>query len=134
MKKRILILLLLSALLTLAACAPKTPPTVESYAREHWAQYAPFVYEQSENALTMTMHSTMDYTAACTSGATVYEGALSPESHLETLRMISLEIANACGLKSLTVTMQCVSPGGQTIFTVSSDGSVWCCWNAEGVE
>ena len=28
----------------------------------------------------------------------------------------------------LTVTLQCLSSDGSTIFTVSSDGSVWSCW------
>ena len=114
MKKRIPIILLLAALLLLAACGAKTPASVESYAQEHWAQYAPFSYDE-----------------ACRAGGSVYEGDLSPESHLDTLRMISLEIASACGLKNLTVTLQCVSSDGQAIFTAASDGTVRRCWDTE---
>ena len=131
MKKRIPIILLLAALLLLAACGAKTPASVESYAQEHWAQYAPFSYDESKNTLTMTLSSTMAYGAACRAGGSVYEGDLSPESHLDTLRMISLEIASACGLKNLTVTLQWVSSDGQAIFTAASDGTVWRCWDTE---
>ena len=65
MKKRIPIILLLAVLLLLAACGAKTPASVESYAQEHWAQYAPFSYDESKNTLTMTLSSTMAYDAAC---------------------------------------------------------------------
>lgn len=130
MKKRFGLILIGCALLLLAACGAKTP-SVEAYAQEHWAQYAPFTYEEENLALTLTMKSNMTYAAACVSGGSVYEGDLSPESHLDTLRMISLEIANACKLPHLSLTLQCVSSDGQPIFTVASDGAVWRCWGAE---
>ena len=77
----------------------------------------------------MTMHSTMDYETACARGGSVYSGELAPESYLDTVRIVALEIASACDLQKLNVTMQCISSDEKTVFTVSSDGAVWCCWD-----
>ncbi len=130
MKKRILLCLFLTAVLLLSACgaSEKETPGVEAYAQEHWGQYAPLQYDESSGVLTLSMHSTMSYSSACEAGASVYEGQLAPDTYLDTVRIIALEIAGACGIQHLTVTLQCLSSDGSTIFTVSSDGSVWSCW------
>lgn len=127
MKKRLLLCLLLCAVFLLPACGGKQKaPQVEVYVQEHWAQYAPFAYKNG--VLTLTMRSTMRYDSACKLGGSVYEGELSPESYLDTVRIIALEIASACELPELTVTLQCLSADEQIIFSVCSDGSIETCW------
>lgn len=127
MKKRLLLCLFLCAVLLLTACGSKQEtPLVESYVQEHWAQYAPFSYDNG--ALTLTMHSTMRYDSACKLGGSVYEDELAPESYLDTVRIIALEISSACELTELIVTLQCLSADDQVIFSVCSDGSVDTCW------
>ena len=128
MTKKLLPLLLI-ALLPLCGCSKSAPPEAASYAQEHWAQYAPFLYDPAETQLFMTMHSTMDYETACARGGSVYSGELAPESYLDTVRIVALEIASACDLQKLNVTMQCISSDEKTVFSVSSDGAVWCCWD-----
>ena len=67
MKKRLLLCLLLCAVFLLPACGGKQKaPQVEVYVQEHWAQYAPFAYENG--VLTLTMRSTMRYDSACKLG------------------------------------------------------------------
>lgn len=126
MTKRLLPLLLIALLL--CSCGKSTPPEVTAYAQEHWAQYAPFLYDSEEALLTMTMRTAMDYETACERGGSVYSGELAPESYLDTVRIVAMQLADACELQTLTVTMQCVSSDEMTVFTVSTDGTVWCCW------
>lgn len=70
----------------------------------------------------------MTYASAQKFGGEVYKDDLSLESYLDIVGVISYDVRSACGLQELTVTLEGVSSDGQTIYTVSSDGTITSCW------
>ena len=128
MLKRIAMLLL--ALLLLAGCTASEPddvPDVTAYVGENWSDLTPCTYDG--DTLTMTLHSALSYDSACAHGESVYSGELSLIGYLENVQMIALEIATACELESLNVTLNALSSDGKIIFTVKSSGDFWTCWS-----
>ncbi len=127
MKKFLWILLLLPLLLI--GCGGDEDHAVLSYAEENWAQFAPFEYDESSQHLIISQQSVLSYDDACSYGENVYSDDLAPESYLPAVRMVRLEIAQACDTPDLSVSLQCLSTDGEEIFTVSSDGTINTCWN-----
>ena len=110
----------------LCACGAKDEPraSVESVVQENWPQFSDAEYDETAGTLRLTQESTMTYASAQKFGGEVYKDDLS----LESVGVISYDVRSACGLQELTVTLEGVSSDGQTIYTVSSDGTITSCW------
>lgn len=126
MKKILWLLLLLPVLF--CACGSEDDSPVVAYAKENWSQFAPFVYQEESNHLTISQSSTLSYEDACLYGKNVYSEDLAPETYLPAVRMVRLEIGTACETPDLSVTLQCLSTDGEVIFSVSNDGEISTCW------
>lgn len=114
----------------LCACGAKDEPraSVESVVQENWPQFFNAEYDETAGTLRLTQESTMTYASAQKFGGEVYKDDLSLESYLDIVGVISYDVRSACGLQKLTVTLEGVSSDGQTIYTVSSDGTITSCW------
>ena len=95
---------------------------------ENWPQFSDAEYDETAGTLRLTQESTMTYASAQKFGGEVYKDDLSLESYLDIVGVISYDVRSACGLQELTVTLEGVSSDGQTIYTVSSDGTITSCW------
>ena len=102
--------------------------SVESVVQENWPQFSDAEYDETAGTLRLTQESTMTYASAQKFGGEVYKDDLSLESYLDIVGVISYDVRSACGLQELTVTLEGVSSDGQTIYTVSSDGTITSCW------
>lgn len=118
------------AAVLLCACGAKDEPrdSVESVVQENWPQFSDAEYDETAGTLRLTQESTMTYASAQKFGGEVYKDDLSLESYLDIVGVISYDVRSACGLQKLTVTLEGVSSDGQTIYTVSSDGTITSCW------
>ena len=96
--------------------------------QENWPQFSDIDYDEAAGTLRLTQESTMSYASAQKFGGEVYKDDLSLESYLDIVGVISYYVRSACGLQTLTVTLEGVSSDGQTIYTVCSDGTVTSCW------
>ena len=91
------------AAVLLCACGAKDEPraSVESVVQENWPQFSDAEYDETAGTLRLTQESTMTYASAQKFGGEVYKDDLS---------------------------LKGVSSDGQTIYTVSSDGTITSCW------
>lgn len=101
--------------------------SVEEYAAQKLPEFA-HAYDKSTHTLTLTRLSSLSYEDACSIGGKVYVEELAPETYLEQVRSIDLDIAAQCRSGALTVVLCYLSTDGEPIFTVSSEGDIWSCW------
>lgn len=103
------------------------PDSIITYVKENWSGYQP-LYDPATNVLTLSRETAMDYEAACAYGGSVYEGDLAPETFRQNAASIALDVSAHCSEPSLSVTLCYLSSDGKPIFTVSSGGEIWTCW------
>lgn len=106
---------------------------IEAYVNEHWPGYEA-AYDPASNVLTLSRETALSYDAACAYGGSVYEGELAPVTFQQDAASIALDVAAHCGRSSLSVTLCYLSSDGKAIFTVSSGGEVWTCWETVETE
>ena len=100
---------------------------IEAYVEEHWSNYDAS-YHPATHVLTLTQKTTLTYEAACVYGGSVYEGELAPQTYQHDAASIALDVASHCGVSALSVTLCYLSSEEKPIFTVSSGGDIWTCW------
>lgn len=100
---------------------------VEAYAEKHWPNYI-CSFNADDRVLTLSQDTTMSYDNACSYGSSVYTDELAPETYLNQVRSIAIDVIAHCGDSSLNVVLEYVSNDGKPIFSVGSDGSIWTCW------
>lgn len=103
------------------------PESIIAYVKENWPGYEP-LYDPAANILTLSRETAMDYEAACAYGGSVYEGDLAPETFRQSAASIAFDVATNCNEPSLSVKLCYLSSDGKPIFTVSSGGEIWTCW------
>ena len=103
---------------------------IVAYAKEHWSDYDP-VYDPAAGVLTLSKTTAMTYDAACAYGGSVYTDELAPETFQQNAASIAFDVAAHCGAPSLSVTLCYRCTDGQPIFTVSSGGEIWTCWETD---
>lgn len=101
--------------------------SVEEYAAQNLQEFT-HEYDKKTNTVTLTRISSLSYDDACSIGGRVYVDELAPETYLEQVRSIDLDITAQCRSGALTVVLCYLSTDGQPIFTVSSEGDIWTCW------
>ena len=101
--------------------------SVEEYAAQKLPEFVR-EYDRKTNTLTLSRVSTLSYEEACSIGAKVYVDELAPETYLSQARSIDLDITAQCRSGALTVVLCYLSTDGEPIFTVSSEGDIWTCW------
>lgn len=131
MKKRIFPVLMALILLLCVSCGTSQSEgtmSVDSFMQGNWAQFPVYYYDEPAQRLTLTETSVMTYDSALAYGQQIYADELALENYLDTVRMIELDAASSCGLNSLRVILECRSSDGQIIYTISSDGDIYACW------
>lgn len=101
--------------------------SVEEYAAQALPEFV-CDYDRKANTLTLSRTSSLSYDEACSIGAKVYVDELAPETYLIQARSIDLDITAQCRVGALTVVLRYLSTDGEPIFTVSSEGDIWTCW------
>ncbi|MBQ3356747.1 MAG: hypothetical protein IJG45_06505 [Oscillospiraceae bacterium] len=101
---------------------------IEAYVTEQWPGYRA-AYDRASGILTLSKDTPLSYDDACAYGGSVYEGELAPETFQRDVSSIALDVASHCGVSSLTATLCYLSTDEKPIFTVSSSGEIWTCWN-----
>ena len=101
--------------------------SVEEYAAQKLPEFA-WEYDRKTNTLTLSRVSSLSYEDACSIGGKVYVDELAPETYLDQARSIDLDITAQCRSGALTVVLCYLSTDGEPIFTVSSEGDIWTCW------
>ena len=101
--------------------------SVAEYATQKLPEFA-WEYDRKANTLTLSRVSSLSYEEACSIGAKVYVDELAPETYLDQARSIDLDITAQCRSGALTVVLCYLSTDGEPIFTVSSEGNIWTCW------
>lgn len=108
--------------------APVPPSSaVEEYIRTHWPQYG-YSYESASQVLTLSRQTEMDIETARSVGGKVYVDALAPETYLENVSAIAVDVISHCDCPELTVYLMYTSLDGECIFSVSSSGAIYTCW------
>lgn len=100
---------------------------IETYAANHWPDYV-CDYDSDTQILTLSHETTMSYDNACSYGGNVYTDELAPETYLNQVRSIAIDVISHCGNSSVNVILEYESSDGKPIFSVNSDGSIWTCW------
>ena len=100
--------------------------SVQDYAAQKLPEFD-CSYDEAAGALTLSRSASLSYDDACAIGGKVYVDELAPETYLSQVRSISLDVEVQCG-SPVNVVLCYRSTDGNPIFTVSSDGSVWSCW------
>ncbi len=103
---------------------------IVEYTKEHWQDYN-VSYDPAANELTLSKETAMDHEAACAYGGSVYEGKSAPETYLQTVQIIAIDVSAHCDSPGLSATLCYLSSDGKPIFTVSSGGEIWTCWESE---
>lgn len=101
--------------------------SVEEYVAPLWQNFS-CEYDEKTNTLIMTRETSLSYESACTYGGSVYTGELSPESYLTNAVSIAADVSANCAIDGLEVVLRFTATDGAAVFTVSSDGTVWTCW------
>lgn len=102
--------------------------SVEEYVAEHLQNYDAD-YAADTQTLTLYRVSTLTYEEACSFGGSVYADELAPETYLDQVYSISMDMIAQCQTEELTVVLCYTATDGEPIFTVSSAGEVWMCWD-----
>lgn len=103
---------------------------VESYIGTHWPQYG-CLYDEDVQTLLLTKQTEMEIESARKVGNKVYVDELAPETYLENVSAIAVDVISHCNCPKLTVTLSYISVEGESIFSVSSNGTITTCWEAE---
>ena len=110
----------------------ETETTAEQYSVEEYAalKLPEFAreYDRKTNTLTLSRVSALSYEDACSFGGNIYVDELAPETYLDQARSIDLDITAQCRSGALTVVLCYLSTDREPIFTVSSEGDIWTCW------
>lgn len=107
---------------------PAPPATlVENYVKTHWPQYESR-YESSSQTLTLIRQTEMEISTAKQVGDKVYTDALAPETYLENVSAIAVDVISHCNCPELTVILMYTSVENECIFSVSSAGDIFTCW------
>ena len=106
--------------------APPTSP-VEDYVRIHWPQYQ-YRYDSASQILTLIRQTEMEINTAVSVGGKVYVDALAPETYLENVSAIAVDVISHCNCPELTVVLMYSSVEDECIFSVSSNGEIYTCW------
>lgn len=101
--------------------------SVEEYAAQKLPEFER-EYDKTTNTLTLSRTASLSYADACSLGGKVYVDELAPETYLEQVRSIDLDITGQCRCGALTVVLRYLSTDGEPIFSVSSEGDIWTCW------
>ncbi|MGN1306333.1 MAG: hypothetical protein ACI4V3_01535 [Faecousia sp.] len=101
--------------------------SIEEYAAQKLPEFVR-EYDRKTNTLTLSRVSSLSYEDACSIGGKVYVDELAPETYLNQARSIDLDITAQCRSGALTVVLCYLSTDGEPIFTVSSEGNIWTCW------
>lgn len=104
---------------------------VEDYVRSHWPQYG-CAYDGKTQTLLLTKQTEMEISSARKVGSKVYVDELAPETYLEDVSAIAVDVISHCDCPRLTVILSYLSVEGESIFSVSSSGTITTCW--EGTE
>lgn len=105
----------------------QTQSAVEGYLRESWPEYG-CSYDAQSATLTVTRTSALSYDAAVQSGASIYCDETAPQTYQSTAELLRLDVMANLAMDRLTVVLCYESTDGRPIFTVSSSGAVWTCW------
>ena len=144
MKKWLLVLILTAVLILIAvsvylvlqftslyqetnATEPAALQSVQEYAAENLSEYDAR-YDGATQVLTLERAASISYADACLVGGKIYADELAPETYLGQVQSIALNVASNCDCTALTVVLSYVSNDGKAIFTVSSNGDIWTCW------
>lgn len=100
--------------------------SVQDYAAQKLPEFD-CAYDEAAGALTLSRSVSLSYDDACAIGGKVYVDELAPETYLPQARSISLDVEAQCG-RTVTVVLCYRSTDGKPIFTVSSGGEIWTCW------
>ena len=100
--------------------------SVQDYAAQKLPEFD-CSYDEAAGALTLSRSASLSYDDACAIGGKVYVDELAPETYLAQARSISLDVEVQCGSPVNVVLCYC-STDGKPIFTVSSGGEIWTCW------
>lgn len=106
---------------------PAQTLSVEEYAAQKLPEYER-TYDKKTNTLTLTRASALSYEEACTIGGNIYVDELAPETYLNQVRSIDLDVTAQCNCGALTVVLCYTATDGTPIFTVSSEDEIWTCW------
>lgn len=109
------------------AAQDQAQSAVESYLRESWPEYG-CSYDAQSATLTVTRTSALSYDAAVQSGASIYCDETAPQTYQSTAELLRLDVMANLAMDRLTVVLCYESTDGRPIFTVSSSGAVWTCW------
>lgn len=101
---------------------------LDAYIQENWQPYRFADYDAATSTLTLRVDSTMTYAQACSFGGEIYTDSLALPDYAPTLAQIVTSAAAECEQRPRTAVLQGYSADGVLIFTVGSDGAVWCCW------
>ena len=102
---------------------------VESYVSTHWSQYDAS-YDSENQVLRLNKRTQTEIDSARKIGGKVYVDDLAPETYLENVSAIAIDVISHCNCPQLTVILSYISVEGETIFSVASDGSIETCWEA----
>lgn len=100
------------------------PADVLSYAE---AAYPEYVCDYMDDVLSLTKTLALTYEQACSIGGSIYCDELAPETYLDSVQSIALDIAGQCSC-SVTVKLVQESSDDKPVFTVASDGEIFVCW------
>mgnify|MGYP004559407279 CR=1 FL=1 len=100
---------------------------VEGYVRQSWPEYG-CSYDAQSATLTVTRTSALSYETAVTGGARIYCDETAPQTYQATAELLRLDVMAQLAMDRLTVVLRYDSTDGRPIFTVSSSGEVWTCW------
>lgn len=100
-------------------------PSVEAYAGEHWRD---FQCSYDGKTLVLAQKTDMTYENACAYGGNIYTEELAPETYLSQVYSIRADVLANCKTESLEVELSYLSTEGEPIFTVSSTGDIFTCW------
>lgn len=112
---------------TTAAQEDQAQSAVEGYLRESWPEYG-CSYDAQSATLTVTRTSALSYDTAVQSGANIYCDETAPQTYQSTAELLRLDVMANLAMDELTVVLCYESTDGRPIFTVSSSGAVWTCW------
>lgn len=103
---------------------------VETYVSAQWPQYTAF-YDDTTQTLLLNKQTQMKIDSARNVGSKVYVDELAPETYLENVSAIAVDVISHCDCPKLTVVLSYLSVEGECIFSVSSNGTITTCWEAK---
>lgn len=100
---------------------------VENYVEQHWPQYE-YAYDSTTQILHLIKQTEVHIDTAKKVGGNVYVDELAPETYLDNVSAIAVDVISHCDCPELTVILTYASTEGESIFSVSSSGKIVTCW------